>query len=280
MSRAAVAIVLAAGAGVSLAQSPWVVPPAFAAVEGTGSANFIYNAGPRTYQFTFPGSDFAGAPGLTIVGFSHRLRLTTASSWPLVDAVFTNYDVYVGELANTTGVLDGTFANNIVAGTDVQVRSGGMTIPVGSAVSNGTLPNPFMSHMVDFQTPFVVDPAKKYIVTVRHTGHGASTQSWDRVLSGGDYAGRSASTYAATTGGTLANVSIPQFWVTTGAAPCYPNCDGSTTAPILNVQDFGCFLNAFANGDSYANCDGSTTAPVLNVQDFGCFLNSFAAGCS
>jgi len=62
-------------------------------------------------------------------------------------------------------------------------------------------------------------------------------------------------------------------------APCYANCDGSTTAPVLNVADFACFLNRFAAGDSYANCDSSTTPPVLNVQDFGCFLNRFAAGC-
>jgi hypothetical protein len=62
--------------------------------------------------------------------------------------------------------------------------------------------------------------------------------------------------------------------------PCYPNCDNSTLAPTLNVQDFSCFLNSFANGETYANCDGSTIAPVLNVQDFGCFLNAFATGCS
>ena len=30
----------------------------------------------------------------------------------------------------------------------------------------------------------------------------------------------------------------------------------------------------------YANCDNSTTAPVLNVLDFSCFLNRFAAGCT
>jgi hypothetical protein len=48
---------------------------------------------------------------------------------------------------------------------------------------------------------------------------------------------------------------------------------------VLNVQDFACFLNSFAAGDSYANCDHSTAVPVLNVQDFACFLNSFAAGC-
>ena len=61
---------------------------------------------------------------------------------------------------------------------------------------------------------------------------------------------------------------------------CYANCDHSTSNPCLNVGDFGCFLNAFAGGQSYANCDGSTLNPVLTVADFGCFLNRFAAGCS
>jgi hypothetical protein len=60
---------------------------------------------------------------------------------------------------------------------------------------------------------------------------------------------------------------------------CYPNCDGSTIAPILNVNDFICFQNRFAAGESYANCDGSTIAPILNVNDFICFQNLFAAGC-
>jgi hypothetical protein len=29
----------------------------------------------------------------------------------------------------------------------------------------------------------------------------------------------------------------------------------------------------------YANCDGSTMPPVLNVDDFTCFIAAFAAGC-
>jgi hypothetical protein len=65
-----------------------------------------------------------------------------------------------------------------------------------------------------------------------------------------------------------------------GAAPCYANCDASTTPPVLNVLDFTCFLNRFAAADTYANCDHSTTPPTLNVLDFTCFLNSFAAGCT
>ena len=61
---------------------------------------------------------------------------------------------------------------------------------------------------------------------------------------------------------------------------CYANCDLSTMPPVLNVNDFSCFLNRFAAGHPYANCDGSTTAPALNVLDFACFLNRFAAGCT
>jgi hypothetical protein len=61
---------------------------------------------------------------------------------------------------------------------------------------------------------------------------------------------------------------------------CYANCDASTTTPLLNVNDFTCFLQAYAIGEPYANCDGSTTQPELNVQDFTCFLQKFGMGCS
>ena len=60
---------------------------------------------------------------------------------------------------------------------------------------------------------------------------------------------------------------------------CYPNCDFSTIPPILNVNDFICFNNRFAAGDSRANCDASTAIPTLNVNDFTCFINRYAAGC-
>jgi hypothetical protein len=71
-------------------------------------------------------------------------------------------------------------------------------------------------------------------------------------------------------------------WEMEGAqtpAPCYANCDHSTVPPILNVNDFTCFLNLYAAGDVYANCDSSTAPPVLNVNDFSCFLNKYATGC-
>jgi hypothetical protein len=72
------------------------------------------------------------------------------------------------------------------------------------------------------------------------------------------------------------------FYIVSGSTgpACYPNCDGSTIPPVLNVNDFICFQTRFAAGDSYANCDGSTIPPVLNVNDFICFQTRFAAGCS
>ncbi|MFN0134048.1 MAG: prolyl oligopeptidase family serine peptidase [Phycisphaerales bacterium] len=60
---------------------------------------------------------------------------------------------------------------------------------------------------------------------------------------------------------------------------CAANCDGSTAAPVLNINDFQCFINRFAANQPSANCDASTLVPVLNVNDFSCFLNRFATGC-
>jgi hypothetical protein len=82
--------------------------------------------------------------------------------------------------------------------------------------------------------------------------------------------------------------AVSMFQVFAPPSGCYANCDGSTAAPILNVDDFTCFINEFAAAQflphaqqvsAYANCDQSTTAPVLNVDDFTCFINAYATGC-
>jgi hypothetical protein len=65
-----------------------------------------------------------------------------------------------------------------------------------------------------------------------------------------------------------------------GHGLCYANCDGSTTPPYLNINDFICFAAAFAAGDPYSNCDDSTRPILLNISDFVCFQSAFAAGCS
>lgn len=60
---------------------------------------------------------------------------------------------------------------------------------------------------------------------------------------------------------------------------CYADCDGISAPAVLNVNDFICFINAFAAKSPYANCDNSSIAPVLNANDYICFSNSYAAGC-
>ena len=70
---------------------------------------------------------------------------------------------------------------------------------------------------------------------------------------------------------------------------CYPDCDGISHPPVLNINDFLCFMNSYAAalplstfGEQfqYANCDRSSAAPVLSVNDFLCFMNSYAACCA
>jgi hypothetical protein len=65
-----------------------------------------------------------------------------------------------------------------------------------------------------------------------------------------------------------------------GGPACYANCDQSTAIPFLNINDFICFQQRFAAGDSRANCDASSQVPTLNINDFICFQQRFAAGCS
>jgi hypothetical protein len=61
--------------------------------------------------------------------------------------------------------------------------------------------------------------------------------------------------------------------------PCYANCDGSTSQPVLTASDFTCFLSRFRAGDPWADCDQSGGNPALTASDFTCFLNLFRDGC-
>jgi hypothetical protein len=129
-------------------------------------------------------------------------------------------------------------------------------------------------------TPFVYDPSQGNLLVevVTSTGGtldlgvsrcGANTEG-SRSYAGNRFTG--------TAPGNALRMDFT-FTAVGGGGGCYANCDDSTTAPVLNVADFTCFLQRFAAGESYANCDQSTTVPVLNVADFTCFLQSFASGC-
>ena len=88
------------------------------------------------------------------------------------------------------------------------------------------------------------------------------------------------------------NPQDPQYFYSASfylAQACRVNCDNSTIAPCLNVNDFVCFLNEFnaaltlpaaEQQFSYANIDRSSTDPFLNVNDFISFNNQYASGCA
>jgi hypothetical protein len=63
-------------------------------------------------------------------------------------------------------------------------------------------------------------------------------------------------------------------WV--GCPNCYANCDLSTAAPVVNVADFGSFLQKYARNDPFANCNLDS---AIDIADFVCFLQKFAVGC-
>jgi hypothetical protein len=144
---------------------------------------------------------------------------------------------------------------------------------------------PGYHYTLTLNTPFAVPAAGRYwmsVVAILDRGGTANEPQWGWVQAQAQ-SGPSAEQWFFSPGN-FAPISGDMAFVLTGTTGggggCYANCDGSTTAPVLNVLDFSCFLNQFAAGNSYANCDHSTTAPVLNVLDFSCFLNQFAAGCT
>lgn len=72
-------------------------------------------------------------------------------------------------------------------------------------------------------------------------------------------------------------------WDTSGLTPCaYVLRLRVSDAAAINCgsqNNFREYLVPFHIG-AYANCDNSVIAPILNANDFQCFLNSFAGGCT
>jgi hypothetical protein len=282
------AILAALIAGTASAQTV-VIPPANATTPGNYPMRFMFETTARTAQWVIPGADLATVPGAdTITGMRFR---TTELGWiPDQPINHPHFDVYIGELAvplNTP--LNPRFHDNVVPGTEIQVRSGFLIVYEGSYPATQT-PNDF-GPLIEFNTPFQISANKNYAITVRHNGGLAFAFAAffvDGNLNAGPYRGVSAQSYTTLTSTSQLNYHIAQFELTSSSPTCYANCDGSTVEPVLNVEDFTCFVSEFAQGLAlapaqqvahYANCDGSSTDPVLNVEDFICFVGEFADGC-
>jgi hypothetical protein len=265
-----------------------LIPQRAGTTGGSGAYSTILNSGARSYMLVIGTPELDGRlpVGAQITALSWRLASWQVfASWPAGISTFQNFDIYMAQAAVTPGNLQlADVTNNIGTGL-LQVRSGPITF--GPAYfSGGALSPDFNPQCVPIQleTPYTYTGGP-LLLMVRHTGSGAGNGNLDWVSSSFGASGAQAiavSSYTSNVswgGGGNGGAIVVELTFTSGPAPCYANCDQSTTQPVLNVADFTCFLQRFAAGDSYANCDQSTTEPVLNVGDFTCFLQRFAAGC-
>jgi hypothetical protein len=189
-------------------------------------------------------------------------------------------DLFVALSQSTTSIIDTLAKIDLTTGAYTVVGPTGRTDIQGLAFSpSGTLYTAGIAGGL-----YTLDPSTG-AATVIGGGFSGDDQALEFDTDGTLFSARdnlrsvNPATGAATLIGAIGVPDIRGLAITGGAAPCYANCDASTSPPVLNVNDFTCFLNRFAAGDSNANCDASTNPPVLNVNDFTCFLNLFAAGC-
>jgi hypothetical protein len=282
LSRAGV-VSVAAGFACAASAQQVVVPNSFATVEGPGNNSYpftIHVKPSQRYQQVHASSEFSALAGPHQLR-EIRVRPDAQFAFPAWTAS-TTIDMRFSTTQSGPDQLSTTFAQNV--GPDETIVYSGPVMYGTNQTSSGTVPGPWAFDIsIPFQTPFVYDPSRGHLLMdVRRDGNPLSqVRPLDSV---GDTPGDSVSRgYSDSSAAPIGFVDsaglIVLFVFSPVGGGCYPNCDQSTTAPILNVQDFTCFLQRYAAGESYANCDESTTAPVLNVQDFTCFLQRYAAGC-
>ncbi|MEX2219432.1 MAG: hypothetical protein WD749_11830 [Phycisphaerales bacterium] len=254
---------------------------------GTGGYTTLLFSQPRSWLTVIGEAELAGRlpAGAVITGVSWRLWSWQAqASYPPVPAICSNFDIYLGQAARTPGNLDLADASNNWGPDLTAVRTGSLQMAPGYFPGGALTPNrnPFCPP-IEFSTPYTY-VGGPLLIMVRHTGTTGGTGGLDWVNSHHGTSGAqgiAVASYTSNTGwgggGNGGAIAMQFTW--TLPQTCYANCDDSTTAPVLNVADFGCFLTRYAAGEAYANCDQSTTAPALNVADFGCFLTKYAAGC-
>jgi hypothetical protein len=264
------------------AQTLTVIPAGFENVEGSTSSSSLFQINPASMQVMYTEAFLAAAgitPGAQITGIAYR-RQGGGVTGPPGDTFYDDYRIYMSQGPEQPALMTTTYASNVV-GPQTAVYNGPITFPANS-FPGGATPNAF-GPIINFTTPYAYAGGSILFEFRRSQRLGdTTTNNTDVDGSVASQAGArwlfNTSSNAAVTG-TLSNGGHI-FQVQYGTGPtCYPNCDGSTQEPILNVADFSCFLAKCAAADPYANCDGSSLPPIFNVADFSCFLQKFAAGC-
>jgi hypothetical protein len=186
-----------------------VLPPSSATTATPIGLNTLTRSQGRTFQQVLPG-DALGAGGNVLAGFTIRgaafdINPTPTVPWPAAAISFASYEISIGLLAGNPGEpLNSEFADNIVPGSDVLVRSGAITIPAESWVVTST-PAGWGTFEFTFDTPFAFSSGAYYVMTVRHTGSGLTGAGADYFMESaavaGVYQGAIVATSATASGG-------------------------------------------------------------------------------
>ncbi|MBK7446083.1 MAG: hypothetical protein IPJ45_08680 [Ignavibacteria bacterium] len=154
-----------------------IIPNSYAGVTGTGTFLGPLSNAQRTYQFLIQSSQLTNVAGKVLTGLSMRIPASATANWPLADANFTNYDIYLsGSVEPSARSL--TFANNIV-GARTQVRSGSLTILANSYTFGGS-PNAFGTEIA-FNIPWYY-AGGNLLIEIRHSGFTGTSRSTDALL--------------------------------------------------------------------------------------------------
>jgi hypothetical protein len=257
----------------ALAQTFNVVSPnSRTLVEGNAGETIPFAAPTVTrYQQVFGAGSLANMVGKHVTGIAFRLDSSQATDYA-GGFLYTSLNIRMSTTTMPVAGLSAVMDNNV--GADVAtVFDGAYTLPTLHAT---TSPRPFDME-ITFQQSFLYNGGNLLIDIAGPIGPATGGFELDAEDTPGDAVARC---YAVQGNPVVVDSRglITRFTADV-VSSCYANCDGSTTAPVLNVLDFLCFQWQFFAGTAYANCDGSTTPPVLNVNDFICFQQHFAQGC-
>jgi hypothetical protein len=200
------------------AQIQHVVPPDRASTAGTGGFLGQLANAQRTYQWLIDSGEITPLVGTSITSITYRLLGSASAAWPTTPVTFTNYDIYLsGSVDPSQRSL--TFANNIV-GTQVQVRSGSLTIPAGAFPATGT-PRDF-GIPITFNTPYLYTGGD-LLIELRHTGFTGTSTSVDALTtSTAGYGTRFSAAWTGNytgTSGSAGNFAIIQLTAAAAAVP-------------------------------------------------------------
>ncbi|BCW98824.1 MAG: hypothetical protein KatS3mg024_1651 [Armatimonadota bacterium] len=169
----AVALALAAQIAAPAGAVDYVVTGAGLPYAGFSS---LSREAPRVLQQFYDDSFFTSiTQPVELTAMSFRLPAVAGVNYPaLGDLNFARYEITLAKpspaSAAANGLTSAVFADNMQDA--VLVRSGPLTIPRDSFISNASGVDAEFSFQIVFDTPYVFTPGQDLVMLVRHSGHG------------------------------------------------------------------------------------------------------------